>query len=77
MSGVTDFAARAIVPALVAVCFGLARKYLKPSVRLPEDELSALDGRFGNTKWAVGIGMVAVGIAFVWITHYIFVSLNR
>jgi hypothetical protein len=77
MSDVTNLASRAIVPAVVAVCFGLARKYLKPSVRLPEGELSALDGRFGNTKWLVGIGMITVGIAFVWITHYVFFSLNR
>jgi hypothetical protein len=77
MSNLTDFASRAIVPALVAVCFGLARKYLKPSARLPEDQLSALDARFRRTKWVVGVSMIAIGVAFVWATHYVFVSLNR
>ena len=77
MSAITDFASRAIVPALVGVCFGLARKYLKPSIRLPEEELSALDERFRHTKWAVGVSMIAIGVAFVWATHYVFVSLNH
>lgn len=62
---------------VVAVCFGLARKYLTPSVRLPEDQLSALDERFRSTKWLVGISMIAVGAGFVWTTHYVLVSVNR
>lgn len=77
MSDVTNFVSRAIVPALVAVCFGLARKYLKPSARLPEDQLSALDARFRHTKWVVGVSMFVIGVVFVWATHYVFVSLNR
>jgi hypothetical protein len=77
MSDLIDFASRAMVPAVVAVCFGLARKYLKPSVRPSEDQLSALDARFQHTKWVVGISMIAVGFVFVWTTHYVLVSLNR
>jgi hypothetical protein len=77
MSDVINYASRAMVPAFVAVCFGLARKYLKPSVRLPEDQLSALDTRFRHTKWVVVVGLIAIGVAFVWSTHSIFVSLNR
>lgn len=77
MSAIADFVTRAIVPFAVAVCFALARRYLKPSVRLPEDQLSALDERFRHTKWMVGISMVVVMVAFAWITHQVFVSLNR
>src|ERR1700675_2165506 len=77
MTDVANFVSRAIVPALVAVCFGLARKYLKPSVRLPEDQLSALDERFRHTKRVVVVSMIAIGVAFVWATHYAFVSLNH
>jgi|SRR5579872_295829 len=77
MSDLTDFASRAVVPAIVAVCFGLARKYLKPSIRLPEHQLSILDERFQKTKWMVGISEIAVLVAFVWITHHILVWLNR
>jgi hypothetical protein len=77
MIDVTNFASRAIVPTLVAVCFGLARKYLKPSVLLPEKKLAELDARFQQTKWVVGVGMIAIVGAFVWTTHYVLVSLNR
>jgi hypothetical protein len=50
---------------------------VKTSARLSEAQLSALDDRFRHTKWAVGITVIAVGVAFVWITHYILVSLNN
>jgi hypothetical protein len=77
MNGVIEFAARAAIPLVVAVCFALARKYLKPSARLSESQLSALDGRFQQTKWMVGTSMIAVAILFAWTTHYLFVSLNQ
>ena len=77
MSGVGQFAAKAIVPVVVAVCLALARKYLKPSARLSEAQLSALDERFQRTKWVVGISIVAVALIFVWTTHYVLVSVNR
>ena len=77
MSHLTDLASSAIVPAIVALCFGLARKYLKPSIPLPENQLSVLDDRFQRTKWVVGISMIVVAVAFAWITHHVFVWLNR
>jgi hypothetical protein len=77
MNGVIQFAAKAIVPLVVAVCFALARKYLKPSARLSETQLSALDARFQQTKWVVGISMIAVAVLFAWTTHHLLVSLNR
>jgi len=77
MNGVIQFAAKAIVPLAVAVCFALGRKYLKPSARLSETQLSVLDGRFQQTKWVVGISMIAVAVLFAWTTHHFFVSLNR
>lgn len=77
MSGAIQFAVRAVVPVAVAVAFALARKYLKPSARLSEAQLSALDTRFEQTKWVVGISLIVVGVLFAWITHYLFVLLNR
>jgi hypothetical protein len=77
MSEVIQFATRAIVPAAVAIGLVLARKYLKPSARLSEAQLSALDERFQRTKWVVGTSLIAVAVVFVWATHYILVSLNR
>ncbi len=77
MSEVIQFAAKAIVPVAVAIGLAFARKYLKPSTRLSEAQLSALDERFQHTKWAVGVGMIAVAVVFVWATHYVLVSLNR
>lgn len=77
MNGLTTFASSAMVLAIVVVCFGLARRYLKPSARLPEARLSALDERFQLTKWVVNVGMIAVGVAFAWATHFVFVLLNR
>ena len=77
MNGVIQFAAKAIVPLVVAVCFALARKYLKPSARLSETQLSALDARFQQTKWVVGISMIVVAVLFAWTTHHLLVPLNR
>jgi hypothetical protein len=77
MSGVTQFVAKAIVPAAVGVSFAIARKYLKPSVRLSESELSALDARFQQTKWVVGVSMIVVAVVFAWTTHHLLVLLNR
>jgi len=77
MNGVIQFAAKALVPVVVAVCFALARKYLKPSARLSEMRLSALDARFQQTKWVVGVSMIAVAVVFAWTTHHLLVSLNR
>lgn len=77
MSDVIRFAGKALVPIVVAVAFALARKYLKPSARLSEAELSALDARFRGTKWMVGVSMVAVGVVFAWSTHHVLVSVNR
>jgi hypothetical protein len=77
MNVIAEFATRAIVPFVVAVCFVLARKYLKPSARLSEEQLSVLDGRFQHTKWAVGVSMVLVVVVFAWVTHYVLVTLNR
>jgi len=62
---------------VAAVCFVLARKYLKPSARLSEEQLSVLDGRFQHTKWVVGVSMVLVVVVFAWVTHYVLVTLNR
>ena len=76
MTDAIQFAAKAIVPIAVAVGFALARKYVKPSTRLSEAQLSALDTRFEHTKWVVGISMVAVAALFVWTTHRVLVSLN-
>lgn len=67
-----QFAAKAFVPLVVAVCFALARKYLKPSARMSE-QLSALDARFQQTKWVVGISMIAVAVLFAWTTHHLLV----
>jgi len=39
--------------------------------------MSALDGRFQQTKWMVGISMIAAAVLFAWTTHYLFVSLNH
>jgi hypothetical protein len=66
MNGVIQFATKAIVLLVVAVCFALARKYLKPSARLSETQLSALDAGFQQTKWAVGISMIAIAVIFAW-----------
>ncbi|HKN17730.1 MAG TPA: hypothetical protein VJX47_12345 [Candidatus Sulfotelmatobacter sp.] len=77
MDGPTQFAAKALVPVAVAVCFALARKYLKPQARLSETQLSALDGRFEQIKWVVGVSMIAVANLFAWATHHLLVSLNR
>ena len=77
MSDNVEFGARAAVTVAVALCFALARKYLKPSAQLSEQQLSILDARFRHTKWVVGTGMVATGIGFAWATHYAFVSLNH
>jgi hypothetical protein len=77
MSDVLQFAAKAIVPAAVAIGFALGRKYLKPSARLSEPQLSALDERFQRTKWVVGASLIAVAIVFAWATHYVLVLLNR
>jgi hypothetical protein len=77
MSGATQFAARAIVPIAVGIGIAIARKYLKPSVRLPEAQLFALDARFRRTQWVVGVSLIVVAVAFVSTTHHILVSLNR
>jgi hypothetical protein len=77
MHDVIEFAAKATVPVVVAVGFALARKYLKPSARLSEAQLSALDARFQHTKWVVGVSMISVAAVFVWTTHHVLVSLNR
>ena len=77
MDGVIQFAAKAMVPVVVAVCFALARKCLKPSARLSELQLSALDARFQQTRWVIGISMTAVAVLFAWTTHCLLVSLNR
>src|SRR5580704_344808 len=77
MSEEIQFAAKAIVPVAVVVAFALARKYLKPSARLSEAQLSALDARFQRIKWFVGASMIGVAVVFVWATHYVLVSLNR
>jgi hypothetical protein len=77
MSGAIQFAAKAIVPIAVGVGIALARKYLKPSVRLSEAQLFALDARFQRTQWVVGVSLIAVAVVFVWTTHHILVSLNR
>jgi hypothetical protein len=77
MNVATQFAGKAMVPIAVGVGFALARKYLKPSVRLSEAQLSALDGRFQRTQWVVGASLIAVAVVFVWTTHYTLVSLNR
>lgn len=77
MGGLTELAARAVVPAAVGVGFALARKYVKPSVRLSEYELSVLDERFRRTKWIVGTSMVGVCVVFFWITHHVLVLLNN
>jgi hypothetical protein len=76
MNGLIEFAAKAVVP-VVAVCIALARKYLKPSARLSETQLSALDARFQQTKWVVGTSMIVVAVLFAWITHHLLISLNR
>jgi hypothetical protein len=77
MKGVIQFAARGLVPIVVLMCFALARKYLKPAVRLSERQLSALDARFEQTKWAVNVSMMCVAALFAWATHHLLVSLNR
>jgi hypothetical protein len=77
MSEAIQFAAKAIVPVAVGVGFAFARKYLKPSARLSEAQLSALDARFRKTKWFVVAGMIAVAVIFVWATHHMLVSVNR
>jgi hypothetical protein len=77
MNGVIQFAGKALVPVVVGVCFALARKYLKTSAPLSDTQLSALDARFQQTKWAVGISMIAVAVLFAWTTHDLLVSLNR
>jgi hypothetical protein len=77
MNSVIQFATKAIVPLVVAICFTLARKYLKSSARLSETQLSELDARFQETKWVVGITMIAVAVLFAWATHRLLVLLNR
>jgi hypothetical protein len=77
MSDITQSAARAIVPVVVVTCFALARKYLKPSARLSEAQLSALDARFGQTKWVVGVSMLAVAVTFFLTTHRVLVAVNH
>jgi len=77
MNSAIQFATKAIVPLVVAICFTLARRYLKPSARLSETQLSKLDARFQETKWVVGISMIAVAALFAWATHHLLVSLNR
>ncbi len=77
MTDLIELLGKAVVPVAVGVGFALARKYVKPSARLSELQLSALDDRFRQTKWMVGISVVAVGVVFVWTTHYILVSLNN
>jgi hypothetical protein len=77
MGGAIQFAAKGLVPVVIAACFVIARKYLKPSARLSETQLSALDARFQQTKWVVGAGMIAVAVLFAWTTHLLLVSLNR
>ena len=77
MSDLIQLAAKAIVPVAVAVGFALARKYLKPSARLSEAQLSTLDARFQHTKWVVGFSLIAVAVVFVWTTHHVLVALNH
>jgi hypothetical protein len=76
MNGII-LAAKTMVPLVVAVWFVPARKYLKASDRLSETQLFALDARFQQIKWVVGIGMIAVAILFAWTTHHLLVSVNR
>ena len=77
MTDLIELLGKAAVPIAVGVGFALARKYVKPSARLSEVQLSALDDRFRQIKWIVGISVVAVGVVFVWTTHYVLVSLNE
>jgi hypothetical protein len=77
MSGATQLAAKAIVPIAVVVGIALARRCLRPSVRLSEAQLFALDARFQRTQWVVGVSLIAVAVVFVWTAHHILVSLNR
>jgi hypothetical protein len=77
LNGVIQFGGGAIVPVAVAVCFALFRKYLKPSARLSETQLSVLDARFQQSKWVVGACMIVVVVIFSWTAHYALVSLNQ
>jgi hypothetical protein len=77
MTDLGESLGKAAVPVAVGVGLALARKYVKPSARLSEMQLSALDDCFRQTQWIVGISVVAVGVVFVWTTHYVLVSLNN
>jgi len=77
MTDLSESLGKAVVPVAVRGGFALARKYVKPSARLSEMQLSALDVCFRQTQWIVGISVVAVGVVFVWATHYVLVSLNN
>jgi hypothetical protein len=77
MTDISESLGKAVVPVAVGGGFALARKYVKPSARLSEMQLSALDDCFRQTHWIVRISVVAVGVVFVWTTHYVLVSLNN
>jgi hypothetical protein len=64
----------------VLLVFALARRYMSAaSVKATEPRLSMgdLDNRFGNTQWVVGIGIVLVGLIFIFSTHGALVLMNR
>jgi hypothetical protein len=78
--GLVDSLVRGSIPAVVAVVFVLARRYLRAE---PEPKFAAthsldeLDRRFASTQWLVGASMLLIGGAIAWGAHLILVSSNR
>jgi len=73
-------AVRAAIPAVVALVFGLARRFLPVRVfpdNLSPDSLGVLNQRFRITQWIVSLAIVVVMIVFFWLTHHALVALNR
>ncbi len=75
-----DVLAKAAIPAVVALMFGLARRYLPARAiaeRVSPYSMAALNEQFRRTQWAVGFAVGVVGIAFFWLTHLALVETNR
>jgi hypothetical protein len=70
--------AKAAIPALVAIVFGLARRYAPPSAKsssLPS--LEELEARFSVTQWIVAAAMIGIGLLIFMTLHEMLVSTNR
>jgi hypothetical protein len=78
LQGILTHLPQILVPIVVPIALVLFRRYFPAVDDAPDDvDLGRLDQRFKTMQWAVAALFVTEGVMFAFLTHWMFISLNR